>query len=92
MTVSLVAGGSSITTKMAEPVEAKASTFQGNSRKKTATFYDVPVYTDYNKSAPVLRKGIEEGQSNQPLTFFGMAESLTIIHLTMSNGSTAELK
>ena len=50
---------------MAEPVEAKASTFQGISTKGTATSYDVP---DYNESAPVLRKGTEEGQSNQSLT------------------------
>ena len=53
---------------MDEPMEAIASTFQGISRKRTVTSYDVPAYTDYNKSAPVLRKGTEEGQSNQPLT------------------------
>ena len=47
---------------MAEPVETKASTFQGISRKETATSYDVPAYTDYNKSTPVLRKGTEEEQ------------------------------
>ena len=64
----------------------------GSRRKKTATFYDVPTYTGYNKSAPVLSKRIEEGQSIQPLTFFGMAEILTKIHLTLSNGSTAEHK
>ena len=92
VTVSLVSGGPSTRTNMAEPVEANASTFQGNSRKKTVTFYDVPAYTGYSKSAPVLNKGIEEGQSIQPLTFFSMAESLTKIHLTLSNGSTAELK
>ena len=63
MRVSLVTGGSSTTTEMVEPVE----TFQGISRKRTATSYDVPAYTDYNKSTPVLRKGTE-GQSNQPLT------------------------
>ena len=90
MTVNLVTGGSSTTTKMGEPVEKEASTFQGISRKRTATSYDVPAYTDYNKSTPVLRKGTEEGQSNQPLT--SMAENLTIILVTLCNGSTAEFK
>ena len=64
MTVSLVTGGSSTTTEMAEPVEAKPSTFQGISKKRTATSSDVPAYTDYNKSTPVLKKATEEGQSN----------------------------
>ena len=64
LTVSLVTGGSSTITEMAEPVEAKASTFQAISRKGTAISFDVPAYTDYNQSAPVLRRGTEEGQSN----------------------------
>ena len=64
MRVSLVTGESSIITKMADPVEAKASTFQGNGRKKTVPSYDIPAYTDYNRSAPMLRKGTEEGQLN----------------------------
>ena len=64
MTVSLVTGGSSTTTEMAEPVETKASTFQSIHRKRTTTSYDVPAYTDYSNSTSILRKGTKEGQSN----------------------------
>ena len=58
MTVSLVTGGSSTTTEMADPVEAKASIFQDISRKRTATSSDVPAYTDYKKTASVLSERI----------------------------------
>ena len=77
VTVSSATGKSLITTVMAKPAEAEPSTSHDGSRKKTASSCDDP---GYNKSASVLKKRIESGQSNQALTLFeplGMAEDLT---------------
>ena len=92
MTDSLATGKSSTTTTTAEPTEAEASTSQGKSRRKMARSYTDP---GYNKSASVLRKRIEGGQSNQALTLFaplGMAEDLTKIQFTLCNEIKAELQ
>ena len=96
MTDSLATGKSSTTTTTAEPTEeafvSETSTSQGDSRRKTASSYGDP---GYNKSASVLKKRIEEGQSNQALTLFaplGMAEDLTKIQFTLCNEIKAELQ
>ena len=85
-------GKLSTTTTTAEPTEAEASTSQGNSRRKMASSYADP---GYNKSASVLKKRIEAGESNQALTLFaplGMAEDLTKIQFTLCNKIKAELQ
>ena len=96
MTDSLATGKSSTTTTTAEPTEevfvSETSTSEGDSRRKTASSYGDP---GYNKSASVLKKRIEEGQSNQALTLFvllGMTEDLTKIQFTLCNGIKAELQ
>ena len=83
MTDSLAAGKSSTTTGTAEPTEetfvSETTTSQGDSRRKTASSYGE---SGYNKSASVLVKRIEGGQSNQALTLLAphdMAEDLTKI-------------
>ena len=96
MTGSLATSTSSTTTTTAEPTEQEASvsetsTSQGDSRRKTASSYADP---GYNKSALVLRKRIEGGQSKQALTLFallGMTEDLTKIQFTLCNEIKAEL-
>ena len=92
VTVSSAAGESSTTTATAKPAEGEPSTSQDDSGNITASSCDDP---GYNKSASMLRKRIEGGQSNQALTLFaplGMAEDLTKIHFTLCNEIKAELK
>ena len=92
MIVSFATEKSSTTTTTAELTESGASTSQGDSKRKTASSY---ADSGYNKSALVLRKRIEGGQSTQTLTLFaplGMAEDLTKIQFTLCNEIKAELQ